>query len=47
MREAKLGENNPMYLKTKSPEFLAMQTRDKSGCRNPMYEKPKSEETLQ
>jgi hypothetical protein len=46
MREAKLGEKNPMYGKTKSPEFLAMQTRDKSGAHNPMYGKPKSEETL-
>nr|YP_009240557.1 LAGLIDADG endonuclease [Pyronema omphalodes]AMO66529.1 LAGLIDADG endonuclease [Pyronema omphalodes] len=46
IREAKLGEKNPMYGKTKSPEFLAMQTRDKSGAHNPMYGKPKSEETL-
>jgi hypothetical protein len=39
MREIKRGENNPMYGKPKSPEFLAMQTRDITGPNNPQYGK--------
>lgn len=31
----RLGKNNPMYGKVKSPEFIAQQKRDKTGENNP------------
>lgn len=36
------GELNPMYGRTKSQEFIFMQTRDKTGSNNPAYGKKKS-----
>lgn len=35
-----------MYGREKSPEFLDMQTRDKSGGNNPLYGKKKSASTV-
>jgi hypothetical protein len=29
------GKGNPMYGREKSPEFIAMQKRDKTGANNP------------
>lgn len=31
------GKLNPMYDREKSPEFIAMQVKDKSGINNPQY----------
>jgi group I intron endonuclease len=42
----KLKENNPMYGKPKSPEFMYHATKDRTGPNNPMYGKPKSPETI-
>ncbi len=39
------GKLNPMYGKVFSPEFLAMQIKDKNGPLNPQYGKVKSMET--
>lgn len=39
------GTLNPMFGKTFSPEFLAMQTRSKKGINNPMYGTIKSSAT--
>jgi len=40
------GKLNPMYGNVFSPEFLEMQTRDKSGINNPQFGVQKSTETL-
>lgn len=40
------GPLNPMYAREKSPEFIGMQTRDKSGSNNPLYGKKKSASTV-
>lgn len=41
-----MGPLNPMFGKAFSPEFLAMQTKDKSGVNNPQYGVIKSAETV-
>ena len=38
---------NPMYSREKSPEFIEMQKRDKTGSNNPMFGKIKTLETIQ
>lgn len=37
---------NPMYFREKSPEFIEMQKRDKTGPNNPMFGKVKTSETI-
>ena len=39
MRQSKLGQNNPMFGKDKSPEFIEQAFRDKHGIHNPMFGK--------
>jgi group I intron endonuclease len=43
---SRLGKGNPMYGREFSPEFLAMQTRDKTGANNPQYGVIKTSETV-
>lgn len=43
---ARTGPLNPMYGRELSPEFIAQQTRDKTGANNPQYGVVKSEETV-
>lgn len=45
-RDNRSGSKNPMHNREKSPEFLAQQTRDKSGVNNPQYGIIKSEATI-
>jgi group I intron endonuclease len=40
------GVLNPMFAKNKSPEFIKMQIRDKSGINNPQYRVVKTPETI-
>jgi len=40
------GSLNPMYGRTKSSEFMAMQKRDRSGSKNPQFGVVKSAETI-
>lgn len=46
MSDIKTGNNNPMYNKKKSREFIYHMLKDKKGINNPMYGKTKSKETL-
>lgn len=46
MSNKKLGEDNPMFGKPKSSEFIYWSTKDRTGENNPMYGKSKSIETL-
>ncbi|CAO1638538.1 unnamed protein product (mitochondrion) [Parajaminaea phylloscopi] len=43
---SRAGVLNPMYNRVKSPEFLAIQKRDKQGINNPQYKVIKSQQTI-
>ena len=43
---SRVGRNNPMYGKPKSPEFIYWQTKDMTRHNNPMWGVEKAEETL-